>query len=886
VADAWRAATPGATSGVVLRAVPLATHVAGELRPITRLLVAAVAFVLLVACANVACLQLVRATGRARELAVRAAVGAGRASLVRPLAAESLVIAGAGGAAGVALAVGTLAVLRRVDLSRYPQLADVRLGVPVLAGALATTALAALAFGLAPALRAMRSDPQAALRASSRGSSAGVDRHRFLRAAVVTQVALAMSLAMGAGLLVKSLARLAATDPGFRADAVLTAYFGLPRAAYPDAAARVAAHDRVAERLRATPGVAAVGLSMALPFGEGLDSSPFAVVGRPPAGGGATPHAEYNIVSEDWFRTMGIALRRGRAFTGADALGAPPVVVIDEQLAREHFPGEDPIGRRLTQNGEAEIVGVVASVPNAGLAERRKAKIYYPLRQSPAGAVAVAVRGALPPAAAERAVRAAVADVDRQVPVFDVRAMRARVDDSVGARRLATTTFGAFAAVALCLAALGVYGVLSYVTAQRARELGVRAAFGARAEDLRRMVLGGGARLAAAGVAAGTVLFLGLRRVLAALLYGVGPADPAALGAGAAVLAAAVLLASWLPARRAGRATPRTRCAPSDRAARSGGRLPPARLRRAEERVEHRHVADRVLERHRHRAGAAHRLGEPVGLQRVLVDAGEVEHLGRAARRAARPAVVHDDPRRALARGAERQLDLDAPGGAEDVHALVVRELAAARERGLAVGEAEQPRREAVDAERRVALHEPDDGQRLGAEQPAGDGDRVAADVQERAAAPLGAAADVGRVVAEVAEVPGDEAERAHAPGAHEVAHGEPLRVRAHHERLGDLHAGAVAGGEQGARVGGRQRQRLLAEHVLARLRRAHRTRGRAGGWAAGCRPRPPRGRRAAPRTTRRRAGRRARRPRRAPSPRRARRWRRRGPSGRPAPPG
>ncbi|GJG88981.1 hypothetical protein tb265_41620 [Gemmatimonadetes bacterium T265] len=544
--------------GVVLRATPFVDDLAGQLRPVTRVLLAAVALVLLVACANVACLQLVRATGRARELAVRAAVGAGRGHLVRPLAAESAVLAGAGGTLGIALAAGTAAALRRWHPAQYPQLGDVRVDPAVLAGALAASAAAALAFGLAPALRAMRADPQDALRASARGASAGADRHRFLRAAVATQVALALTLTLGAGLLGRSFARLAAVDPGFRPDRVLTAEFVLPFATYPGGGRREGALARVLERVQGAPEVDAAALSTFLPFADGTDSSPFTIAGRPPTAEGAQPHADYNLVSEDYFRTMGIALKRGRTLTRGDDANAPPVVVIDEQLARAYFPGEDPVGRHLNQPGDAEIVGVVASVARADLGERRTALIYTPLRRS-AGAVGRAVltvRSTLPPAALAGLVRRAVADVDRQVPVYGVRTMADRVDESVGARRLAAWALGGFAGAALVLAALGLSGVLSYVVAQRTRELGVRAALGAGRGDLERMVVGGGARLAGAGALAGVVLFLAVRRGLAALLYGVGPADPVALGGGLGVLAAAVLLASWVPARRAARVDP------------------------------------------------------------------------------------------------------------------------------------------------------------------------------------------------------------------------------------------------------------------------------------------------------------------------------------------
>lgn len=556
----WQArfgGTQGADGrGVVLRSTPLVDDLAGQLRPVTRVLAAAVALLLLVACANVACLQLVRATGRARELAVRAALGAGRGHLVRPLAAESAVLAGTGGAFGIALAAGAAAALRRWHPAQYPQLGDVRVDPAVLAGALGVTVAAALAFGLAPALRAMWADPQDALHGAGRGASAGSDRHRFLRGAVATQVALALTLTLCAGLLGRSLARLAAADPGFRPEQVLTAEFVLPFATYGTGGPREAALARVLERMQGAPGVTAAALSAFLPFAGGTDSRPFTVVGRAPAPGGVPPHAAYNVVSEDYFRTLGIALQRGRTFTRNDDAHAAPVVIVDEQLAREFFPGENPVGRHIKQMDDAEIIGVVASVARSDLGEQRKALIYTPLQQSTVVGAVLAVRSTLPPAALAGLVRRAVAEVDPQVPVYGLRTMVDRVDESVGGRRLAAWALGGFAGAALVLAALGLYGVLSYVVAQRARELGVRAALGAAPGDLTRMVVGGGARLAAAGAVAGGLLYLVAQRGLASLLYGVGAADPATLVGGVGTLGVIVLAACWLPARRAARVDP------------------------------------------------------------------------------------------------------------------------------------------------------------------------------------------------------------------------------------------------------------------------------------------------------------------------------------------
>jgi putative ABC transport system permease protein len=565
-ARAWGEAQSGSgrefMTSLVVRPVPLATFLAGDLRPIVLLLMGAVAFVLLIACANVACLQLVRATGRAREIAVRAAIGAGAGQLVRPLLAESAAVAALGGALGVALGAAAVGALARWGPAQYPTLHDVRLDPAVLAFALGVTAASALLFGVAPAARAARTDPQDALRASARGGSAGVERHRFLQGAVVVQMGLALTLLLASGLLVRSLSRLVATDPGFRAEQVLTAQVALPSRVYPPAAVTPFV-DRLLERLRAVPGVQSAGVAASAPFvGSGTaSSSPFEIVGRAPDASGEKPHANFNMVSDDYFRTMGMRLVAGRAFAATDAKGAPPVVVVDEQLATQFFPGERAIGKHLRQlggvgDGDLTIVGVVANVTPKDLGQERHATIYYGYRQTMTGAFSVALRSTLPPASLAGAVRAAVAEQDRQVPVYDVRPMAERVDESLGARRLAVWVLGAFAALALALAVLGISGVLSYTVSQRAHELGIRAALGARTADIERMVVRQGAALTLAGLALGTLLFLAAGRLLGAALYGVGPRDPVTLAAAALLLGSVALLASWLPARRASRADP------------------------------------------------------------------------------------------------------------------------------------------------------------------------------------------------------------------------------------------------------------------------------------------------------------------------------------------
>jgi putative ABC transport system permease protein len=554
----WSAANEGLREMQLrLHARPLVDFLAGELRQIVLVLMGAVCFVLLIACANVACLQLVRAAGRARELAVRAALGASRTSLTRPLLAESALLAAAGGALGVGFGMLAVRALVLWGPAQYPALHDVRLDATVLAFALGVVVLAALAFGTVPALRASRADPHDALRAAAgRGSSAGRAQHRFLHGAVVTQVAFTFTLVLGAGLLIRSLTGLLATDPGFRPERTLTAQVALPRLLYPAAERRAGFYETVIERLRSTPGVEAVAAVSYLPFSGDDDSSPFQISGRTVPPDAEQPHASYNIVSEDFFRAMGIELLRGRAFVPTDAAGAPLVAVVDEELARRYFPGEDPVGRRITQMGDLTIVGVVRSVKQRELSAPDKATIYYPIRQNTPGSVAFVVRGTLPAGALATAVRSAVAAQDATLPVFGIRTMEERVAESLGARRLAVYVLAGFAGLALVLAATGIYGVLSYTVSQRTRELGIRTALGAQAGDVVSIVMRSGARLTVAGLLIGGVGFVALNGVLTSVLYGVSPNDAFVFVSAAAVLGGAALIACYLPARRAAQVSP------------------------------------------------------------------------------------------------------------------------------------------------------------------------------------------------------------------------------------------------------------------------------------------------------------------------------------------
>jgi putative ABC transport system permease protein len=369
---------------------------------------------------------------------------------------------------------------------------------------------------------------------------------------------LSLILLLGAGLLIRSLARLLDTDPGFQPGQVITFQVTLPGANYPMAPQRIAFFDQLSSRLAAIPGVETAGAVSDLPFAPNRNSSPFSIVGRPEVSGEPARHADMRFVQADYFRVMAIPLIRGRTFAPSDRLGGPWVSVIDESLARQYFEGQDPIGQTISQGGPTSvIIGVVGAIKHGDLSEPDKATIYYAYSQAPwQSGLYLAVRTSREPVGFMAQAREAVAGIDPKLPVHDVRLMEERVEDSLGARRLAMMVLSGFALLALLLALLGVYGVLSYIISRRTHELGIRLALGAVPSDVVRMVLGSGLALTGVGLAIGLAGFLLLARLLSSLLYGVSPRDPLTIAVGTGLLALGAVAAALVPALRAARVDP------------------------------------------------------------------------------------------------------------------------------------------------------------------------------------------------------------------------------------------------------------------------------------------------------------------------------------------
>jgi predicted permease len=526
---------------------------AGQLKPIVVALLVAVAVVLLLACANVASLQLVRAAGRARELAVRAALGAGKGAITRQLLLENTLLVVGGVVVGLLLGRWAIAWVASLDMPQFPALQTLTLNRSVLAFTGMVAVLVGILVGIAPGLRSARSDVSTSLRDSSRGSSAGAARHRLLRISVVTQNALALLLLAAAGLTLRSLDQLMQVDPGFEPDHVVAFSISLPPQRYPDAPSRLAFFRGLGERLAAIPGIQSAGFALGTPFTGSAGSTRYVLTGVPAQAGEPERHANQAFVYGDFFRTIGIDIVRGRAFGPDDYASGASTIVVDENLVRQSFGASNPLGVPIAHGPEGVIVGVARAVKLGDLTEEAHPLVYhnYAATAGYISALTAVVKSTLPTEQVLRLSRAAVSELDPALPLGQGRSLRERVDATVGPRRLSAQILTAFAALSLMLALLGVYAVMSHVVSDRTREIGIRSALGAQRSQLLRLVLGDGMRLAVLGLAAGGVVFVASSRLLQHLLFGVKPLDAVSLLTSVGLLGLATAIACYLPARRA-----------------------------------------------------------------------------------------------------------------------------------------------------------------------------------------------------------------------------------------------------------------------------------------------------------------------------------------------
>ena len=550
--------------GLLFRARPYIDRVVGDVRLPLLVLLGAVAFVLLIACANVANLLLARAATRQREMAIRSALGARRGRIIRQLLTESLLLSLVGGVLGLTFAAwGIDLFLAMTDL---PRVGEIGLHSDVLVFTTAVAVATGVGFGLAPAVAASRPDLQSSLKDGSRGATAG--RGRLRKALVISEVALSLVLLVGAGLMVRSFMRLKNVDPGFRPDHALMLRVSLPvpnsNISDADRQRFQAFYDRTLDRLRRLPGVAAVGACNLVPLDGGMTDRLFDIEGYTPGPNEPHPDAQNRQVDGDWFAAIGIPLIRGRLIAPSDAAGAPKVVVINEELAKKFFPKGDALGKRIRlgnlgpqQFPWATIVGIVANVHAYGLDQPPMPEMYFPTAQSLTNpAIAFVMRTDGEPAALAATVRGAMAEVDAMQPIFDVQTVESLVGSSLGQRRFTLTLMVVFGLVALLLAAVGIYGVMAYTVAQRTQELGIRVALGATPGRVLEMVLRDGMTLVVIGLAIGVAAAIGLSRVVSSLLYGVSAVDGLTYAIIAGALALVAVIAIVVPARRAMRVDP------------------------------------------------------------------------------------------------------------------------------------------------------------------------------------------------------------------------------------------------------------------------------------------------------------------------------------------
>ncbi len=568
IAEQLKQEFPGAYAPTwTITVTQLSSLAAGDIRPALLVLLGAVGFVLLIACANVANLLLARAAGRSREIAVRTALGATRERLVRQLLTESVLLSLAGGAVGLFLAWGGVRALVALKGANLPRGDEIGIDGTVMGFTLAVSLVTGLLFGLAPALRFSGGNLHGNLKEGARGATSDRGSEVVRRGLVVAELALALTLLTGAGLLAKSFARLQNVDPGFDPDRLLTFNLALPDAKYSSDTTRIAFFDAVLPRIAQVPGVKAVGATSVLPFGGDWWTASFEIEGYQTPEGQPSPWGDFRVVNPGFFDAMRIPLLKGRVLDEDDRMGGRLVAVVDDEFVRRYWPSEDPIGKRITfgpPEGASdttsrewiEIVGVVGHTKHEGLAAEPRVQYYLPYRQRGMSNLTVAARTAGRPERYVNAIRNAVWSVDPDQPIANVHDMDELLEQSVGQRKLAMLLLSLFSGIALLLASVGIYGVMSYSVSQRAREIGVRIALGAERGMVLRMVLRQGMRLALAGVGLGLLAAFGLTRLIASQLYDVQPTDPVTFALVATLLTAVALMANLIPALRATRVDP------------------------------------------------------------------------------------------------------------------------------------------------------------------------------------------------------------------------------------------------------------------------------------------------------------------------------------------
>jgi len=534
----------------------------GGMRPALLILLSAVFLVLLIACANLTTMLLARAAAREREMAIRVALGAGPLRLLKQVLTESMLLALIGGTAGVLLALWGVELLKVIGAQTVPRLREVNVDLGVLGVTLAIAVGTGIIFGLVPGLASARPELTEALKEGGRSSTQGAGRNRLRNGLVIAEVALALVLLSGAGLLMKSFARLQNVNPGFNPRNALTFEISLPKIQYPDNLSIVRFNNEAQRRIAALPGVQAAGFSTILPLAGTNSDSSFAIEGQPSNDRTPSPDEENRQVSPDYFRALEVPLIKGRFFTDADKTDAPPVIIVNQAFAKKFWPNRDALGKRIVMGGMSEhpnwitIVGVVGDVRHFGLDIDPKPEMYVPFAQDPYFTTIYVVRSNQDPRSLLPAIRREIQAIDSAVPLANIRGFEDVIADSVAPRRLSVVLLGVFAGVAVLLASVGIYGVMSFLVVQRTQEIGVRMALGAQRSDVLKLILGRSVKLISAGAAIGLVVALMSTSMLQALLYNVSAFDTPTFVLVTILLAAVALAASYLPAMRATKADP------------------------------------------------------------------------------------------------------------------------------------------------------------------------------------------------------------------------------------------------------------------------------------------------------------------------------------------